>query len=389
MNSFRPKARKTGAFIQNPKEKHIFDAQNYEIDKKQIYDIYKISPKKENIYNVIKKQVAFGKDIAFKQKSENKKFNNYIVFRDYMQKELDIDDIKSDIEQVKSLINLSENTRYKFYSYFRLDRNDFIKTNETSKFINIKKKPEKMNSINNNPLPKNDFLRKCVMLRRKRDEDDLKEKQKTFTIYSDLNIQSSKFDAINFLVNKNKLSEKYYEQKQKLIRCYNREEQFINYTKLVKQSVIQEAPDNINKNIKDKYSSKYFDSIYDKREEANYERIDQFFARHEITNYKLKNEESDFYGKIYGILCKNNYLKFLSYLYSKNEIFKFIYDQFSDKDATYTDTSLEESFLENIKYKYWEKSFEEKDEFFGDIMKQKELGENLKPGKKRLILELV
>ena len=384
MNSFRPKARKTGAFIQNPKEKHIFDAQNYEIDKKQIYDIYKISPKKENIYNVIKKQVAFGKDIAFKQKSENKKFNNYIVFRDYMQKELDIDDIKSDIEQVKSLINLSENTRYKFYSYFRLDRNDFIKTNETSKFINIKKKPEKMNSINNNPLPKNDFLRKCVMLRRKRDEDDLKEKQKTFTIYSDLNIQSSKFDAINFLVNKNKLSEKYYEQKQKLIRCYNREEQFINYTKLVKQSVIQEAPDNINKNIKDKYSSKYFDAIYDKREEANYERIDQFFARHEITNYKLKNEESDFYGKIYGILCKNNYLKFLSYLYSKNEIFKFIYDQFSDKDATYTDTSLEESFLENIKYKYWEKSFEEKDEFFGDIMKQKELGENLKPGKKTI-----
>ena len=37
----------------------------------------------------------------------------------------------------------------------------------------------------------NDFLRKCIMLRRKREEDDNKGKSKTFTIYSDLNIKST------------------------------------------------------------------------------------------------------------------------------------------------------------------------------------------------------
>ena len=365
--------RHTATFIQKPLEKHIFDAQKYEIDEKQIYDFYKIIPKQEPVYNVIKKQVAFGRDIAFKKIDKNKKYSNYIIFRDLMQKELDIEDIKSDIEQAKLLMNLSENTRYKFYSYFRLDRADFIKTNETTnKFINIKKKQENLNTNNNEALPMNDFLRKCIMLRRKREEDDNKGKSKTFTIYSDLNIKSTQFDAMNYLINKNKLSEKFYQQKQKLIRGYNREEQFINYNKLIKQSAIQETPDTLNKNIKDKYSSKYFDFIYDKREENHYEKIDKFFSNYEITNYKLKNEESDFYGKIYGILCKNNYLKFLSYLYSKNEIFKYIYDQFSDKDATSME-SLDDSSMESDKYKLG-KSTEENEESFKDIMKQKEMG---------------
>ena len=387
MKKILARPRKTAAFIQFPKEKYIFDAQKYEIDEKQIYDFYQIIPKQERVYNVIKKQVAYGKDIAFKQIDKNKKFSNYSIFRQYMQKEVDIEDIKSDIEQAKLLMNLSENTRYKFYSYFRLDRADFIKTNETNnKFINIRKKPEKNNLINDEVLPTNDFLRKCIMLRRKREEDDNLEKPKTFTIFSDLNIQSGKFEAMNFLVNKNKLSEKYYQQKQKLIRCYNREEQFINYNKLIKQSVIQETPDNINKNIKDKYSSKYFDYIYDKREESHYEDIDKFFSQHEITNYKLKNEESDFYGKIYGILCKNNYLKFLSFLYSKNEIFKFIYDIFSDKEAQNNDISLEDSSIGDDKYKLGGKSFEDNEESFGDIMRRKEMGNNLQNKKKTMNL---
>ena len=195
MKGILTKPRKTATFIQSPKEKHIFDAQKYEIDEKQIYDFYKIIPKEDLPYNVIKKQLAFGRDISFKQIDKNKKFGNYSIFRQFMQKEIDIEDIKSDIEQAKLLMNMSENTRYKFYSYFRLDRADFIKTNETNtnKFINIRKPNEKSKSINNEVLPMNDFLRKCIMLRRKREEDDNKEKPKTFTIFSDLTIQSTKF----------------------------------------------------------------------------------------------------------------------------------------------------------------------------------------------------
>ena len=126
MKVIRSKPRKTATFIQTPREKHIFDAQKYEIDEKQIYDFYKIIPKQEPAYNVIKKQVAFGKDISFKHIDKNKKYSNYSTFRELLQKEIDIEDIKSDIEETKLLMNLSENTRYKFYSYFRLDRADFI-----------------------------------------------------------------------------------------------------------------------------------------------------------------------------------------------------------------------------------------------------------------------
>ena len=373
--------RYTAEFVQNPKEKYIIDAQQYELDEKQIYDFYSIIPKEIPKYNVIKKQVAFGKDIAHTKLDKNKKYSNYTIFRDFMQKEIDIEDIKSDIEQVKYLINKSESTRYKFYSYFRMDRADYIKSYDYTKFINIRSKQgQNTNSKKNNEaLPNNDFLRKCIMLRRKKDDEDNKERQKTFTLFSDLDVKSTKFDAINFLVNKNKLSEKYFEQKQKLIRCYNREERFINFNKLIKQSVIQEAPDSLKKNTKDKYSSNYFDSIYDKREETFYKKIDNFFAKYEITNYKLKNEESDFYGKIYGILCKNNYLKFLSYLYSKNDIFKFIYDQFSDKDALNMDNSIED-ILKNNNFSLSEKNSEENGLFFGGMARQKELGNNF--GKK-------
>ena len=386
MKGPRPK-RNTASFTQNPKEKHIFDAQKYEIDEKQIYDFYKIIPKEEPVYNVIKKQIAFGKDIAFQQKDKNKKFSNYNIFRDYMQKELDIEDIKSDIEQVKLLLNKSENTRYKFYSYFKLDRADHIKSKDNiNKFINIRtKQGQNINTIKNNEaLPYNDFLRKCIMLRRKREDEDNKEKQKSFTIYSDFDVKSTKFDAINFLVNKNKLSEKYYQQKQKLIKCYNREERFINFNKLIKQSVIQETPDSLKENTKDKYSSNYFDSIYDKREETFYKKIDNFFAKYEITNYKLKNEESDFYGKIYGILCKNNYLKFLSFLYSKNDIFKYIYDQFSDKDAINMDSSIDDNILKNNNFSLSDNNSDINSPFSGGISRQKELGNNLFFGQKKL-----
>ena len=374
--------RYTATFIPNPKEKYIIDAQQYELDEKQIYDFYSIVPKEIPKYNVIKKQVAFGKDTVHKKLDKNKKFSNYTMFRDFMQKEIDIEDIKSDIEQVKLLLNNSENTRYKFYSYFRLDRADHIKQNNYKKFINIRtKQGQNDNKIKNNEaLPYNDFLRKCIMLRRKRDDEDNKQKQKTFTIYSDFDVKSTKFDAINFLVNKNKLSEKYYQQKQKLIKCYNREDRFINFNKLIKQSVIQEAPDSLKENTKDKYSSNYFDSIYDKREELFYKKIDNFFAKYEITNYKLKNEESDFYGKIYGILCKNNYLKFLSFLYSKNDIFKFIYDQFSDKDAINLDSSIEDNNLKNISLS----NSEINASFSGGMSRQKEMGNNLFFGPKKL-----
>ena len=348
--------RKTATFIDGDmKEKSIVEAQKYEIDKKQIYDFYGIIPKKERVYNVIKKQIAFGKENSFsKIKIEHSKlYSNYLVFREILQKEIDNNEIKYEMEEVKALINLSENTRDEFYRYFHLDRADALLYGDTitplfndTKSKNIKyNKPEKITTVS-------DFIKKCKMLRRKRDGDDGEDKGLAFKVFSDYNIPSNKFEAMdNVIGKKNKLNIKYYHQKQKLLRCFNREERFVNYSALIKECYIKETPDLLKKNTKDKYSSSFFDVIYDKREEAHYETIDSFFSKYNICNFKLKEEEKDFYGKIYGILCKNNYMKFLSYLYTKNPLFEFIYDEFSDRDATLNEFSLENSLASHIQYK--------------------------------------
>lgn len=396
------RSRRTATFSMDTKEKSIIEAQKYEIDKKQIYDFYGKKPKTERKYNVIKKQIAFGRDIAFKKIDPNKKYSNYSVFRELLQKEIDIEDIKAEIEQAKLLVNLSENNRDEFYQYFHFDRVDYLIQGESPTQIGIGMKGDALYTKNSDDSRKkqmtdivltvNDFIRKCKMLRKKREEDDNNEKAKTFKIFSDLNIPSNKFEAMDSsLGNKNRLNNKYFLMKQSLIRCFNREERFIHYNHLIKESYIKEAPDSLNIKTKDKYSSKYFDLMFSQREEAHYKKIDNFFSQYDITSLKLKDEEAEFYGKIYGILCKNNYMKFLSYLYSKNDIFKFIYDEFADKDAAISNLSLESSLASQIQYKIDGKNqntLTGSESFSDNKIKQKELGITSESNKKDTPSEL-
>ena len=352
------KPRKTATFIMQTKEKSIIEAQKYEIDKKKIVDFYGLKLKKERVYNVIKKDIAFEKESGFKTIDTNKRYSHYLVFRELLQKEFGIEDIKSDLEQVKLLINVSENTRNEFYRFFQFDKLDYILNHDSHNqsqtgtkldgaytVRNTKSEENTRDKIKSDKfLDINDFIRKCKMLTRKRDlkkDDDILKK---FKLFSELNLSSNKFEAMDsYYSNKNKLNNKYYLEKELLKKCFNREERFINYNQLIKDSSKNDVPDSLNFKTKDKYSSEYLDYIFDKREEKIYEQIDHFFSKYNITNFRLKNEEAEFFGKIYGILCKNNYMKFLSFLYSKNDIFKFIYDEFSDKDATISNFSLENS----------------------------------------------
>ena len=100
----------------------------------------------------------------------------------------------------------------------------------------------------------------------------------------------------------------------------------INYINKIKDSLIKITPDNLKLNIKDKFFSEFIDGLYDNRDNAYYFYIDSFFSKYNITPYKVKNEEKDLYKQIYSILSKNNYLNFLSFLYTKNDLFKLIYD---------------------------------------------------------------
>ena len=165
------------------------------------------------------------------------------------------------------------------------------------------------------------------------------EKKSKFQIYSDLEKESDKYNAS--FVNLNKLNLQYYEQKQKILKAYNREYDLVNFINKVKDGLIKTTPDTLNTKVKDKFSSEIIDGLFDSRDLVYYYPIDSFFNKYKMTFLRVKDEERDLYEHIYSILSKNHYMNFLSFLYSKNPLFKFIYNKFSDKDTTKENLTLE------------------------------------------------
>jgi hypothetical protein len=184
-----------------------------------------------------------------------------------------------------------------------------------------------------------DFLKKCSLLKKKEKFNEEIEKKSKFQIYSDLEKESDKYNAS--FVNLNKLNLQYYEQKQKILKAYNREYDLVNFINKVKDGLIKTTPDTLNTKVKDKFSSEIIDGLFDSRDLVYYYPIDSFFNKYKMTFLRVKDEERDLYEHIYSILSKNHYMNFLSFLYSKNPLFKFIYNKFSDKDTTKENLTLE------------------------------------------------
>ena len=322
----------------------IIEAQNYEFDKKQIHDFYGIKKKDIFQYNVIQKKIIFAKENTINKINKKLKYSNYLVFRSLLQSEYDLEDMKEEMENGLQIINYSKNLRNDLYKYFNIDQSEIY--NKTINLINDSSIfKNKQNNINNNLLI-DDFLKKCKLLKIK-ENINLDQNLKTnFQIFSNLDKPSDEFSANS--LNFNKLNIRYFKQKQKLLKCFNREHFMINYINKIKDGLIKITPDNLKFNIKDKYSSESIDALYDNRDSAYYFPIDSFFSKFNITPYKVKDEEKDLYKQIYSILSKNNYFHFLSFLYTKNDLFKFIYDEFSNKNFIYENVTLSEFNKENL-----------------------------------------
>ena len=184
-----------------------------------------------------------------------------------------------------------------------------------------------------------DFLKKCSLLKKKEKSNEEIEKKSKFQIYSDLEKESDEYNAA--FINLNKLNLQYYEQKQKILKVFNREYELVNFINKVKDGLIKITPDTLNIKVKDKFSSEIIDGLFDGRDLDYYYPIDSFFNKYKMTFFKVKDEERDLYEHIYSILSKNNYMNFLSFLYSKNSLFKFIYNKFADKNTTKENLTLE------------------------------------------------
>ena len=248
------------------------------------------------------------------------------------------------MENGLQIINYSKNLRNDLYKYFNIVQSEIY--NKTTNLVHDNSFfKNKQNNINNNLLI-DDFLKKCKLLKIKENIDIEQNLKTNFQIFSNLDKPSDEFSANS--LNFNKLNINYFKQKQKLLKCFNREHFMINYINKIKDGLIKITPDNLKFNIIDKYSSESLDALYDNRDSAYYFPIDSFFSKFNITPYKVKDEEKDLYKQIYSILSKNNYFHFLSFLYTKNDLFKFIYDEFSNKNFIYENVTLSEFNKENL-----------------------------------------
>ena len=318
-------------------EKTIKIAQQYKIDKKKLIDFYQIKKKDKYKYNIIQKKIFFGRENTINKIDKRKKYSEYLIFRQLLQKEYDIEEIKFELENAKEIVNYSKNIREDFYRYFKL-RKDEINIIPQQNLDIINNNVENVNNDMNN-LFIDDFLKKCSLLKKKEKFNEEIEKKSKFQIYSDLEKESDKYNAS--FVNLNKLNLQYYEQKQKILKAYNREYDLVNFINKVKDGLIKTTPDTLNTKVKDKFSSEIIDGLFDSRDLVYYYPIDSFFNKYKMTFLRVKDEERDLYEHIYSILSKNHYMNFLSFLYSKNPLFKFIYNKFSDKDTTKENLTLE------------------------------------------------
>jgi hypothetical protein len=159
-------------------ERTIKHAQQYEIDKLKLIDFYQLKNKKNYEYNVIQKKIFFGKENTINKIDKKKKYSEYLIFRQLLQKEYDIEDIKYELENAKEIVNYSKNIREEFYRYFKL-RKDEINTISQQNLEIINNNIGDFNDDMNN-LFIDDFLKKCSLLKKKEKFNEEIEKKVNF-----------------------------------------------------------------------------------------------------------------------------------------------------------------------------------------------------------------
>ena len=282
----------------------------------------------------------------------------------------------------------------------------------------------------NNQKKNNKFIEKCLLLKKKEEEMDSSENQYHFRLYSAL---SEEFDPLLLPVYEHFIKIKYENQKNCLVNCYNKEREFIDFAKSKKEilkakieeskknrknqlensdsfnsgNILQQSniKENNDINTKNKKLTEpllkipYINAFFFGRTEMYFRDIDNFMSMYkENTSLASKQLEKDFFENLYKILTFNNTncKRFLHYLYSNSNFFKYIYNIFTtqkkldgtlkniapsikrhSEDGHFLNKPLKEMFLSEDK----EKEEEESKNIFNQ---REEENEKLKDSKKDL-----
>ena len=325
------------------------DAHLYEIDKEKLRKIYNITEKKKKEYKVYERKIIYANTersmIINKNEMERSYFSNYKFFRDYLLSGYESDDIKIELSEIRNIIKASKNLRENIQSQYKLgiidetnlenedksaddkksgNKSDVEKRKATQAKIKFcaGKKQQKAGVIEN-------FAKMCRLFTIKPAEEK-RDMKPVFKLFSELNTPT---DAFSQTMNENHLNNKFHYYKKKLTKSYYLEEFMFEFAKNYYPSTKENQGtiiEPIHKEIRQKFPIESLESTFRQRGNDAFHPIETFMTKYGISQ-KSHLYERDLYENIYDILSKCNYANFLSFLYSKNDLFKYLYNEFTIK----------------------------------------------------------
>ena len=327
------------------KQSNIINAKRTEIDENLLRRIYNLQEKEKPLYTIIEKKTIFDKEIT-KNLNYNEKndsyYSNYLYFREYLMTGYTYEYTVNEIEKIKSLLQFSKQLRGDISKHFDIKtepetNNDTISSMTPKIAIqsNIlqnyptKNTKKRLSSVFSTVRYANNFVKICKLLKLKNQKKDDNNDNYQFRLYSQFEKESDVFSIPQFV---NFTSVKHFNQNRKLTKMYHTENMFVDCVQNIKKRLKQNEPQ-INKviEIKKNLHVPSVQALFHGRDIDYFKKIDNFVNMYKENFFQIKNREKDLFNGIYNILtkCQNNCSNFLSYLYTKSYMFKYIYDIFT------------------------------------------------------------
>lgn len=375
---------------------NAFEPHLYELDPSKLLNLDLFSKKKfSREYQIIQRKIIFSTkfdipNISIKNKNsksiseakaetEKKYYSNYKFFRDYLCSNFESNEIKTELSEVKSLLDNSKKIREeieKFLSLNSKEDSDFFvgkskkdennninnKNNNNNNYLNTapnlphnhnnNKNQNNLNKSirseinndknknNNNENKFNEIMQNFKLLKIK-EKDDGNKQEDFFRFYSELD---NPVDANILLANDNIAKNKFLSFHRKLSKFFHTEQFFTEFASEYNKP--PKGNNTIAPEIRMRMPIEYIDSIFKPRGNEAFRALDAFMLKYD-REHKASLREKDLLENIYGILSKCDNSNFLSFLYSKNEDFKYIYDNFAKSNGNKVLEALELSGISN------------------------------------------
>ena len=341
------------------KQNNLINAKNYELDKetlKEYYPYYESPEKPENLYNIVEKKTIFYKKIENSDEIEidstKEYYSNYKSFREYLSTGKNYNYTINELQKVKSLLTFSKQLRTEISNKFNIplpnDDNDKSirlpseKTEEDlTNFFNLSnlnfnsnpKGQKRVSAIFNRVKQANNknFIEKCILLKEKKKDFEDKENKYMFRLFSKFEKDSDIYNFPKFNGFNNNI---FYNQNRKLSKLYYLENKFINIADLKNRNLpsLIQSKLNIDGLSKTKISKfPYIQAFFYGRDIDYFKEMDNFVGIYRYNSLQNKNNEKELFNSLYDVLtrCNSDCSNFMRYLYSKSNMFKYIYDIFT------------------------------------------------------------